>query len=617
MFKLAFIIILFFLSPIILNGQNCSCNNSVYIKNAISKLNSEKNTKGIYTLIEGLERKDNKACVGIAVNHAVSLLFFENEYAKCLALLKRVSPFLNEHCLDTLLAENYFLIGRNYFSLGRMDSSQVYFIKSAELAEQIKAYKIQVNALSDICWVFQNFGQHDKALSYLKKALAISLKNNDTKGIGILYSNLAAAYGEVYGVTNNLKYLDSVLLSLNNGIALHRKERNEQSIQFMYVTFANVYLSKKDYTKALAYCDSVTSMDFIEDANKYVVYSIKSNVFKQIGNKSFALKYADSCYQAASLIASPYEMVTILNELIQCHKDIGNIEMALSLMEKLMRFKDSTNILEVNTKVNELEQKYNKAQNETRISELNKQNEIASLNLKILAVAIFAAVLVILIIIFFYRQSMLKNKFKALETEQRLNRARMNPHFFFNALASIQTLSMDTDNQLKVSTLISKFSKIMRQSLESTYDELATIEDEILFLSNYLDLQKNRFNNKFEYEIKTDENIAQDELKIPSMLLQPFLENSIEHGFKNIDYKGKLDIAFKKEENGIRIELKDNGKGFDTSQKHKEYPSRATQIIADRFLILNKHYSSNAKFEFATNSDGKGVRVQIWLPIIY
>ncbi|MBK7666279.1 MAG: histidine kinase [Sphingobacteriaceae bacterium] len=149
-----------------------------------------------------------------------------------------------------------------------------------------------------------------------------------------------------------------------------------------------------------------------------------------------------------------------------------------------------------------------------------------------MVVGILAAILVLFVIIFFYRQSVLKNKFKALETEQRLNRARMNPHFFFNALASIQTLSMDTENQSKVSLLISKFSKIMRQSLESTYDELATIEDEILFLSNYLDLQKTRFNNKFEYEIKVDENLAQDELKIPSMLLQPFLENSIEHGLR-------------------------------------------------------------------------------------
>lgn len=264
-----------------------------------------------------------------------------------------------------------------------------------------------------------------------------------------------------------------------------------------------------------------------------------------------------------------------------------------------------------------MEQKYNKSVNEKKITELNRENELASLRTKFLSVGILAAILILLIIIFFYRQSVLKNKFKALETEQRLNRARMNPHFFFNALASIQTLSMDTENQSKVSSLISKFSKIMRQSLESTYDELATIEDEILFLSNYLDLQKTRFNNKFEYEIKVDENLAQDELKIPSMLLQPFLENSIEHGFKNIDYKGKLDIIFKKEENGIGVELKDNGKGFDTTQKHKEYPSRATQIIADRLLILNKQHKSNSIYELNANSDGKGICVRVNLPFIY
>lgn len=616
MFKFTAIFLFFFGVPNFLLGQYCSCDKAERFKKEITKLHQEKNFDGIYRVLNDVEVDGNKKCIGIVYNHLVSLIYFDNEFQKCLDLLKKANAYLNEPCLDSIRAENYFLTGRNYYDLGSMDSSQAYFIRSAELAERIKAFNIQVNALSDICWVFQNFGQQAKALSYLKKALRIALEIKDTNQVGILYSNIAAAYGEAYEATKNSFYLDSTVLALKNGLTLHRIKRNDNSIQFIYVTFANVYLAKKEFKKAFAYCDSVTNMNDIDAANRYLVYSIKSKIYEQTGNKLLALNYADSCYNSSLGIASPYEMVTIMEQQIQCNKNIGNKDMALALMDKLMRFKDSTRTIEVNTKVNELEQKYNKSQNERTIVELNKENELVSLRSKFLVVGIIASILVILIIIFFYRQTILKAKFESLETEQRLNRARMNPHFFFNALTSIQTLSMDKENGGKVSVLISQFSKIMRQALESTYDEITSIEEEIDFLKNYLNIQKARFLDKFDFQIQVGDNIEINELKIPGMLLQPFIENSIEHGFKNLNYKGQIDISITKEVGELKITLCDNGKGFNTDNKIKEYPSRATLIITDRLTLLNKKYKSKSRFEIIKNHT-EGVSVIVYLPIIY
>ena len=234
-----------------------------------------------------------------------------------------------------------------------------------------------------------------------------------------------------------------------------------------------------------------------------------------------------------------------------------------------------------------------------------------------LGVGILAAVLIIIVIIFFYRQSVLKIKFKALETEQRLNRARMDPHFFFNALSSIQTLSMDKENNGKVSKLISQFAKIMRQLLESTYDELITIEEEIDFLNNYLNIQKIRFPDKFDHEIKVDESIEINELKIPGMLLQPFIENSIEHGFKSIEYKGFINISFTIHKEQLQVILSDNGGGIDINKPNAKHTSRATQIISERLFILNKQYSSKARYDIIIDSLNKGISVTLVLPLIY
>ncbi len=236
-----------------------------------------------------------------------------------------------------------------------------------------------------------------------------------------------------------------------------------------------------------------------------------------------------------------------------------------------------------------------------------------------------AGLLLSVVIVFFFRQQSLRHKQRILETEQRLNRARMNPHFFFNALASLQHLALrDNDNQALASNL-SKFSHIMRETLESTYKEYVTVEQEIDFLNEYLDVQKIRFPRKFDYEVIAARDLEADELQLPAMIIQPFVENSIEHGFSNIDYTGLVKIEFNKSEKGLRISITDNGKGLQTNVKENlptgqvgnEHISRASQIIKDRIYLLNVKLKTKASFSIDNNPTGKGVQVIINLPLIY
>jgi sensor histidine kinase YesM len=220
------------------------------------------------------------------------------------------------------------------------------------------------------------------------------------------------------------------------------------------------------------------------------------------------------------------------------------------------------------------------------------------------------------LVVIFFRQKVLKNKQTQLETEQRLNRARMNPHFFFNTLSALQTSALKEKDPLKLADLLSKYSRIMRSTLESTYEDLVSVEDEEQYLLLYLQLQQYRCNDSFTFSIAIDEQIERSEVLLPGMILQPFVENAIEHGFAGIERGGKIDISFGMQNAALVITITDNGAGIADSGSHKEHKSRATEITRDRLSLLNKKHKSHATFAITSNSGKPGTTVTLTLPLL-
>jgi len=165
---------------------------------------------------------------------------------------------------------------------------------------------------------------------------------------------------------------------------------------------------------------------------------------------------------------------------------------------------------------------------------------------------------------------------------------------------------------------LSKFSHIMRETLESSYKEYVTIRQELEFLKEYLEIQKMRFPSTFNYSLMIDGELDAGDTLIPSMIIQPFIENSIEHGFAAINYPGELRVDFKQENKLIKIEITDNGQGLSSpGSRQNEHISRASQIIKDRIYLLNIKLKSKAAFSIDNNKNGPGVSVLIQLPLLY
>ena len=164
----------------------------------------------------------------------------------------------------------------------------------------------------------------------------------------------------------------------------------------------------------------------------------------------------------------------------------------------------------------------------------------------------------------------------------------MNPHFVFNSLASIQYYINENNFEISEKYLV-KFSKLIRQFFELSKEEEITLETEIKLLENYLDIEKLRFKEKLEYHIKLDPYLNLQETKIPTMLLQPIVENAVNHGIFNKEKSGSIDLNFTNQgENEFTVQIVDNGVGFANSKKKLEGRISSSTVLQSRLEILNR-----------------------------
>lgn len=274
----------------------------------------------------------------------------------------------------------------------------------------------------------------------------------------------------------------------------------------------------------------------------------------------------------------------------------------------------------------ELHTQYQTAKKDQAIVGLQLNNE---LNKKVITQQrwIFVVICILLAIIAIsiysaYRQKLLREKNekllienKRLLLEQKTRQMQLNPHFIYNAIANLQGL-IRSDKKTEANAYLLAFSKLMRNILELNRHDLIPLDDEINSLKNYIKLQQMRFENMFEYSVDTG-NLDIESLLIPPMLLQPFVENSVEHGFKSIGHKGNLTIRFRQEQTQLIITIDDNGAGKKVetySPPEKESLSRI--IIQERLDILFNKTDRQAYFEAGPKPQGMGFLVIVSIPLL-
>ncbi|ANI88991.1 hypothetical protein A9P82_06595 [Arachidicoccus ginsenosidimutans] len=203
---------------------------------------------------------------------------------------------------------------------------------------------------------------------------------------------------------------------------------------------------------------------------------------------------------------------------------------------------------------------------------------------------------------FIFRVRVKRAKEKAQKTKLELQaiQAQLNPHFMFNALGSIQYLVNNNDKE-NANQYLTEFSSLLRNSLYNNEQEMVPLSKELQTMDSYIRLEKLRFN--FQYQLNVAQNIQPENISIPTLLIQPMIENAIKHGISSLKENGVLLINIEQKTKDLVVEIKDNGKGFDTTQPSKGF---GIKLVKERIEVLNKQ-GYKIKFSIVSNN-GTSVR---------
>ena len=207
---------------------------------------------------------------------------------------------------------------------------------------------------------------------------------------------------------------------------------------------------------------------------------------------------------------------------------------------------------------------------------------------------------------------------KLTELEMQALKAQINPHFVFNCLNSIKGFIFDRDYQ-QADKYLDKFSDLMRSTIDNSDASIISLQNEISYLDNYLQLEKLRFDEKFDYKITVSADVDKEKYFVPAMLLQPYVENAIRHGMRFLENKkGQININVKKENNFIVCEIDDNGIGREKaaelkSKMHVEYQSKGMNISRRRAELYNIDQMVTDKKD--ENGIATGTTITVKIPV--
>ncbi len=389
---------------------------------------------------------------------------------------------------------------------------------------------------------------------------------------------------------------------------------------------AQVYARQKQYAKALN--SSRKYFNFLKQRN-----GLNEVVYNNLANSFLLAREVDSAIHYFKAGVKIMETRPLNQKTPLCYSGLRDAYILKNDYRNALQSADSAFTIQLRniksieeTKIAEIQEKYQAEKKDRSIAELKSinllNNKIINQQRWLFAGLLFIGLGVLSFLFIFQRQRLLKSKNELLKAEnrrlnaeQKMLQSQLNPHFIFNAIANLQSLIGTGEKALSLSYL-SSFSQLLRNILEQSRKDLISLEEEIETLKNYLRLQQMRFHNAFDFRFNIDETIDTESVLIPPMLLQPFLENAVEHGFRNIDYKGMVATTILLKDGQLHIEIDDNGSGLKPHDRSAK-KSLSGIILKERLKTLFPD-SNEADFKVVDkkNYGRDGMLIKITLPAI-
>ena len=542
---------------------------------------------------------------------------------------------------STGLANVYTDIGGVYTDNGADTKAFVYYTKSMKISDLTKNESSKIRTILYTLQSLLNQKEYYKALDYLSILEKYNLKIDDKNALQGVYNNEAFLYNELNDSKNMFIYS-------NKSIELAKKIKDSVKIANSYGILSRYYLKINNINDALKY----TLLELKIREHKHsepnntinlIQYSHLLNLKSQF---KMALNIGKIAYNRAEKLNYIEHFADATKNLKEVYKNIGNKTMALKYAEIELKIKDSIRTLNsknsaikalFNYEAEKKEDELTKINQEKKITELENERQRAILIFGIISV--FLATLISFLLFKRYKnkkktqllklqleetQKTLIAEKKAAESELKALKSQMNPHFIFNALNSIQEQFMYGD-KLVANEQMGNFTTLTREILNVSGKKKITIQKEIDILTKYLDLEKMRFDKDFSYKFIINEGIDEHYDEIPPMILQPFVENSIKHGLLHQMGQKTLSITFDVDANreNILCTIIDNGIGRQKSEDIKTkncHVSFSTSATEQRLDILNNNKSDQKLIVYEDINDPNGncigTKVMLTIPIV-
>ncbi len=555
----------------------------------------------------------------------------------------------------------YLLVSKRYRNASKYAEAIEVSQKTILIADELNSDLLKAKALHEMAVSFRKVNDNAKALKYHMQALELAENANDTflihcsyNGIGNVYFSYKDYHRAIDYFHKSLNFIgkrkpnllgkainsnllgeawlflgntDSALIYLNQSFNANVKMGSQLGQAICHNGMGLVYFEMGDYYKAItAHKKALSIYETLSDKfYQTMCLNNMSKTYMAMHEYGLAEIHLKNTLSIAKAIGSKRFALDALLGLARLYDKKGRAHLSYYYSMQAIAYKDSITIdlQKLNTETMNV---LYKAEKQKRQIIILKQNaELSKLKMSRQLYAFFAGVILLFIIVMFgifaFRQRKLKSKLSEIGLEQKLFRARLNPHFVFNSLSAVQNFILHNDKKAASQYLVN-FSRLMRNILMGSGEDLILLENEMEILDDYLNLQRLRFQEKFDYFFEIPNNISPQSTLVPPMLIQPFIENAIEHGVRDIDRQGTIIVRFNKQADYLIIEVEDNGKGIseqNSAKNNKGHISVATEITKQRLQNLQTIMKKKCKMEIidSIKTTGlHGVLVKIEIPFI-
>ena len=555
--------------------------------------------KDIKYLPEKIKTYYENAYFSVLINKG----YFENKrgnYKQEIAIYYQILKNTTSRTNNVILGFTYNAIGMSFAEIKEYKKSIYYCTKALKL-------QIRFNNISSISNIYDNLGQLyqktnqlDKALHFFNKSIEYGLKSDNISILGNTYNNIGGLY-----IKQNK--ISKAISNLKKGIKIALKYHNNHDLSHLYFNLAEAYKKRGETSLYEKY--KHTSFEYAESSKNLIILNRVGldlyQLYKAKNNLNKALYYYEKSNEARETLEKEDNKNAILKADFkhETEKKQNQIKV-LSQEKKIAELKSEqqttlifvliTLFISIGAVSYFLFSRY----------KINKQNELLKIELE-------------------EAQKTFEAEKKAAESELKALKSQMNPHFIFNALNGIQEQFMYGDKVI-ANEQMGNFTYLTRQILEVSGKTKITIAHEIEILTKYLELEKMRFDQDFEYTITLNDTINEDYEQIPPLLIQPFVENSIKHGLLHKKGAKKISIFFdySVDPNQIICTIEDNGIGRKKAEAIKnnnkiKHNSFSTQSIHERLEIWNTNTEKSILYEdiLDINQESLGTKVSLYIEL--